>query len=109
MAWEENSRICLHMQLIAILSRIGVIMENTQTDSLQFCLNDALSLLQCNHVKAEKHLVRKTVQDCWKLQPAPNGLTYTTYEYNYNNGCQYSPIKRVGRFYTITRDKLNGK
>ena len=24
MAWEENSRICLHMQLIAILSRIGV-------------------------------------------------------------------------------------
>lgn len=33
------------------------IMENTQTDSLQFCLNDALSLLQCNHVKAEKHLV----------------------------------------------------
>ena len=25
MAWEENSRICLHMQLIAFLSRIGVI------------------------------------------------------------------------------------
>ena len=24
MAWEENSRISLHMQLIAILSRIGV-------------------------------------------------------------------------------------
>ena len=24
MAWEEKSRICLHMQLIAILSRIGV-------------------------------------------------------------------------------------
>ena len=25
MAWEENSHICLHMQLIAILSRIEVI------------------------------------------------------------------------------------
>ena len=24
MAWEENSRICLHMHLIAFLSRIGV-------------------------------------------------------------------------------------
>ena len=24
MAWEENSRICLHMQLIAILSQTGV-------------------------------------------------------------------------------------
>ena len=30
MAWEENSRICLHMQLIAILSRIGVsLMDKT--------------------------------------------------------------------------------
>ena len=26
MVWEENSRICLHMQLIAILSRIGVVL-----------------------------------------------------------------------------------
>ena len=25
MAWEENPRICLHMQLIAILSRTGVL------------------------------------------------------------------------------------
>ncbi len=28
MAWEENSCICLNMQLIAILSRIGVILFN---------------------------------------------------------------------------------
>ena len=28
MAWEENSCICLNMQLIAILSRIGVISAN---------------------------------------------------------------------------------
>ena len=35
MAWEENSRICLHMQLIAILSRIGVC-----TDVIRFiCLS----------------------------------------------------------------------
>ena len=30
MAWEESSRICLNMQLIAILSRIGVIYKNTE-------------------------------------------------------------------------------
>ena len=30
MAWEENSRICLHMQLIAILSRIGVPIRGQQ-------------------------------------------------------------------------------
>ena len=28
MAWEENPRICLHMQLIAILSRTGVIITD---------------------------------------------------------------------------------
>jgi hypothetical protein len=83
------------------------VMENTQTDSLQFCLNDAIALLQCNHVKAEKHLVRKIVQDCCKLQPSENALTYTSYEYNYNSSGHYSPTKRVGRFYTVTRDKLN--
>ena len=27
MAWEENSCICFNMQLIAILSRIGVVMN----------------------------------------------------------------------------------
>ena len=27
MAWEENSRICLHMQIIVILSRTGVIIK----------------------------------------------------------------------------------
>ena len=32
MAWEENSRICLHMQLIAILSRIGV--RNKKKDEI---------------------------------------------------------------------------
>ena len=31
MAWEENSRICFHMQLIAILSRTGVgIVDNSK-------------------------------------------------------------------------------
>ena len=35
MAWEENSRICLHMQLIAILSRIGVIMLNELDKELE--------------------------------------------------------------------------
>lgn len=32
MAWEENPRICLHMQLIAILSRIGVEKGSSDTE-----------------------------------------------------------------------------
>ena len=41
MAWEENSRICLHMQLIAILSRIGV---NLLLLS-HMCLYDRITLM----------------------------------------------------------------
>ena len=44
MAWEENSRICLHMQLIAILSRIEVIFNSDTCHDKFFCcpiVNDA--------------------------------------------------------------------
>ena len=47
MAWEENSRICLHMQLIAILSRIGVYSLNI------FNINKEMMLLI--HTKTTKH------------------------------------------------------
>lgn len=35
MAWEENSHICLHMQLIAILSRIGVRFSSKESEEYQ--------------------------------------------------------------------------
>ena len=82
------------------------IMASTGIDTLSFCCNDILTLLANSYVKAEKHQVRKVLQECWKLTPAPNGLTYTTYQLNYNRECRYEPIKRVGRFYTVTRQQL---
>ena len=82
------------------------IMATMNVDSVSFCLNDLIVLLMHTQVKVEKHQVRKVVQECWKLTPAPNGLTYTTYQGNYNQSCHYEPIRRVGRFYTITREQL---
>lgn len=82
------------------------IMASTGIDTLSFCCNDILTLLTNSYVKAEKHQVRKVLQECWKLTPAPNGLTYTTYQLNYNRECRYEPIRRVGRFYTVTRQQL---
>ena len=82
------------------------IMDSTGTDTFSFCYNDALLLLIHSQVKVEKHQVRKVLQECWKLTPASNGLTYTTYQFNYNRECRYEPIKRVGRFYTVTREQL---
>ena len=82
------------------------IMASMGIDTFSFCCNDILMLLANTYVKAEKHQVRKVLQECWKLIPAPNGLTYTTYQLNYNRECRYEPIRRVGRFYTVTRQQL---
>ena len=82
------------------------IMDSIGTDTFSFCYNDILLLLVHSQVKVEKHQVRKVLQECWKLTPASNGLTYTTYQLNYNRECRYEPVKRVGRFYTVTREQL---
>lgn len=91
---------------IEIHELIFDIMESVGTDTFSFCPNDLLVLLMNTQVKAEKHQVRKVLQECWKLTPAQNGLTYTTYQLNYNRECRYEPIRRVGRFYTVTREQL---
>ena len=82
------------------------IMDSIGTDTFSFCYNDILLLLVHSQVKVEKHQVRKVLQECWKLTPASNGLTYTTYQLDYNRECRYEPVKRVGRFYTVTREQL---
>lgn len=82
------------------------IMESVGIESFSFCLNDVLPLLINTQVKAEKHQVRKVVQDCWKLTPAINGLTYTTYQVDYTRDCHYSPVRRVGRFYTVSKSQI---
>ena len=81
------------------------VMETEKTDNFSFCINDMITLLQVNQTKVDKHSVRKVVSDQWKLTPAPNGLTYTTYQFDTSVG-QYFPVKRVGRFYNVTRDFL---
>ena len=80
-------------------------MDIEKTDRFSFCINDMTALLQLNQTKADKHSVRKVVCDQWKLSPAPNGLTYTTCQFDTSIG-QYFPVKRVGRFYTVTKEFL---
>ena len=66
------------------------IMASVNVESVSFCLNDIIPLLVCSQVKVEKSQVRKVVQECWKLAPASNSLSYTTYQYDYNRECRYS-------------------
>ena len=82
------------------------IMDSTGTDTFSFCYNDIILLLVHSQVKVEKHQVRKVIQECWKLTPASNTLTYTTYQVDYTRDCHYSPIRKTGRFYTVTKEYL---
>ena len=82
------------------------IMASVGVSSVSFCLNDIIPLLVCSQVKVEKSQVRKVVQECWKLAPASNSLSYTTYQYDYNRECRYSPVRRIGRYYTVSKEQL---
>lgn len=86
---------------------IKEIMECMEIDSFSFCLNDLLILLNLSQVRIDKHWLRKIVTEDWKLAPAPNGLTYTTYLFACNKERRFEPVRRVGRYYTITRKQLD--
>ena len=98
---SNRNRLELEMQELIL-----DIMDSVGTDTFSFCYNDLLLLLVHSQIKVEKHQVRKVLQECWKLTPAPNTLTYTTYQVDYTRECRYSPIRRIGRFYTVTREQL---
>ena len=99
----RSNRNRLEIEIAELLLDIMAAME---VDKVSFCPQDILLLLANTYVKAEKHQVRKVLQDCWKLVPASNTLTYTTYQADYTRECRYSPLRRTGRFYTITKEML---
>ena len=82
------------------------IMESVGTDTFSFCYNDILLLLAQSQIKAERHQVRKVLQEYWKLTPAHNTLTYTTYQVSCSREYRYSPVKTTGRYYTVTKEFL---
>lgn len=83
------------------------IMVTRNVDTVDFCLNDILCLFDYQRVKADRASLRKVVQDCWKLRPAPNSLSYTAYQTGVQpNEQAYVENRRVGRFYTVSRQML---
>lgn len=83
------------------------IMENRKIDAVDFCLNDILCLFDYQRVKTDRTALRRVVQECWKLRPAPNSLCYTTYQIGvFLNEPSYVESRKVGRYYTVTRQML---
>ena len=83
------------------------IMESRNIDTVDFCLNDILCLFDYQRVKTDRTALRRVVQECWKLRPAPNSLCYTTYQIGvFLNEPSYVESRKVGRYYTVTRQML---
>ena len=83
------------------------IMVTKGVGSVDFCLNDILNLFDYQRVKADRTALRKVVQDNWQLRPAPNSLSYTTYQMGvFLNEPAYVESRKVGRYYTVTRQML---
>ena len=83
------------------------IMVTKGVESVDFCLNDILNLFDYQRVKADRTALRKVVQDNWQLRPAPNSLSYTTYQMGvFLNEPAYVESRKVGRYYTVTRQML---
>lgn len=83
------------------------IMASMHVDTVNFCFNDILNLFDYQRVKTDRTALRKVVQDCWKLRPAPNSLSYTTYQIGMSvSEPAYVETRKVGRFYTVTRQML---
>ena len=89
----------MHELILDIMDRVG-------SGTFSFCPDDILILLGNSHVKAERYQVRRVLQERWKLKPAHNTLTYTTYQVDFTRECRYAPKRTTGRFYTVGREFL---
>ena len=72
MAWEENSRICLHTQLIAILSRIGVDMEQAINNRKKLIENES-KLLE-DHRKENKEILTRHFYEMSNMMSRNEGV-----------------------------------
>ena len=83
------------------------IMETQNVDKVSFIPQDLIPLLSMNGVKVELWQIRKVVKDVWRLTTAHKALTYTKYQCDCCKPGRVSPVSRVGRFYTVTREFID--
>lgn len=94
----------LEIDMAELLMEIMTVQEITE---FSFCINDIAAILEYNRVKADRSQIRRVVQDCWKLTPANNSLSYTTCQIGISNASSnYVEARKVGRFYTVSRIML---
>ena len=78
------------------------IMESVGTDTFSLTAT-IFSFVAVFTGKSGETSSTQGIERVLKLNPAPNTLTYTTYQLDYTRDCHYSPMRKTGRFYTVTK------
>lgn len=100
----RSNRNRLELEFIELLRDI---MLSTENESVSFCLNDVLNILNATNVKAERSQIRNILQECWHIYPVANALTYQRWELNVMQPGGYSSASHTGRYYTVTKSFLD--
>lgn len=121
---ERKSRMWFAPSLIHTEALDRIISSNrskVETDIIDVCLDvmakeniaeltvapkDILEILKFYGAGHDLNAVRKVFRDVWRLKPASNGFSYTTYAPDWSKETQLTTCKRKGRFFTVTRDFL---
>ena len=86
------------------------IVTNCNLDVIQFCVKDVLDLLQVKGYQGRNNIdensIRRVLRYTWELEPVKNGLTYQRYTYAPERSDGYFVIQSVGRYFTMTRERL---
>ena len=82
-------------------------MDAHHIDSISFCMADLIALFEYHHIKMDKAQVKQILKDHWKVPHADNALSYSTYIIDRDNITSYVEVRRIGRFYTVSRDNIS--
>jgi len=86
-----------------ISSLLTTIMENKEVPEICFCINDLQDwLLKKGNRGIESFLIKKILQEEWKLKPCSNSLSYTRFGFLPDGSIGEDTSK--GRYYKVNQE-----
>jgi hypothetical protein len=90
---------------LEILNQMLVIIEEKELDELCFCISDIQDWLNKKGFKAiEFSLIKRILQNEWKLEPASNSYSYSRCKFFSDGGIAEEAAK--GRYYKISKELI---
>ncbi len=87
-----------------ILHILEEIMDVIEVDFIEFCVEDLSVILEAKGVQCDHHRIRQIIKSSWDLE-AEKPRRYVSYRIMADGSIDQN--KRLGRCYTLTRQKLN--